>query len=77
MSDWPGRLPDGTFHPVYLVQIKNEWHVAQANLATATRAVREAHRVWDEAVQHEVKMALWMYRILREAGEPMPEVRGK
>lgn len=71
--EWPGRKPDGSFHPVYLAHIKCQWFIARDQLRRAAHAGREAQKVWDEAVTHELETHRRMRRILEEAGEPLPE----
>jgi len=71
-AEWTGRRADGSFHPVYLAQIKATWLAARDHLRFAAHAGREAQRVWDEAVDREMKAHRRMREVLEAAGEPLP-----
>jgi hypothetical protein len=70
--EWPGKRPDGTFHPVYLAQVKAEWFAARDHLDRSAYAGREAQKIWNEAVDREMNAHRRMREILEAAGEPLP-----
>jgi hypothetical protein len=76
-GEWPGRHPDGSYHPVFLAQVRAEWAAARDHVAACAVALREAGRAWDEARRRERGACDRLTRILGEEYERVRRARVK